>query len=57
MGGGDFCEIKEVVDNNAIGARTVIASDLNGDGWIDLASASKVCVSILQKHNLRYYSS
>ena len=30
-----------MVDNNAIGARTVIAADLNGDGWLDLASASK----------------
>ena len=39
---GIFCEIKEIVDDNAVGARTVIASDLNGDGWIDLASASKV---------------
>ena len=38
---GIFCEVKEVVDNNAIGARTVIAADLNGDGWLDLASASK----------------
>ncbi|KAL7539699.1 hypothetical protein ACHAXR_009510 [Thalassiosira sp. AJA248-18] len=38
---GIFCEIKEVVDANAIGARTVIAVDLNGDGWLDLASASK----------------
>lgn len=39
---GVFCEIKDVVDDNAIGARTVIAADLNGDGWLDLASASKV---------------
>ena len=38
---GIFCEIKEVVDDNAIGARTVIAADLNDDGWLDLASASK----------------
>jgi len=38
---GTFCEIKEVVDDNAIGARTVVAADLNGDGWADLASASK----------------
>lgn len=38
---GTFCEIKEVVDGNAIGARTVVAADLNGGGWIDLASASK----------------
>ena len=38
---GTFCEIKEIVDDNAIGARTVVASDLNGDGWVDLASASK----------------
>ena len=29
------------MDDNAIGARTVIAADLNGDGWLDLASASK----------------
>ena len=39
---GIFCEVKEVVDDNAIGARTVVAADLNGDGWLDLASASKV---------------
>ncbi|KAL7534757.1 hypothetical protein ACHAXR_006063, partial [Thalassiosira sp. AJA248-18] len=38
---GIFCEVKEVVDDDAIGARTVIAADLNGDGWLDLASASK----------------
>lgn len=38
---GIFCEVKEIVDNNAIGARTVVAADLNGDGWLDLASASK----------------
>ena len=38
---GQFCEIKEVVDDNAIGARTVVAADLNGDGLPDLASASK----------------
>ena len=38
---GVFCEIKEVVDNNATGARTVVAADLDGDGWLDLASASK----------------
>ena len=30
-----------VVDSDAIGARTVIAADINGDGWLDLASASK----------------
>ena len=36
-----FCEIKEIVDDQAIGARTVVAADLDGDGWIDLASASK----------------
>jgi hypothetical protein len=46
LGGGVFCEIKEIVDDNAIGARTVVASDLNGDGWVDLASASKVCFSV-----------
>mmetsp|Transcript_16937 Transcript_16937/g.39377 ORF Transcript_16937/g.39377 Transcript_16937/m.39377 type:complete len:1110 (-) Transcript_16937:32-3361(-) len=38
---GTFCEIKEVVDSNAKGARTVVAADLNGDGLLDLASASK----------------
>lgn len=38
---GIFCEVKEIVDDNAIGARTVVAADLNGDGWLDLASASK----------------
>lgn len=42
IGNGTFCEIKDVVDDQAIGARTVIAADLNGDGWLDLASASKV---------------
>ena len=41
MGNGSFCEIKTVVDDNAIGARTAIAVDLNGDGWLDIASASK----------------
>lgn len=38
---GTYCEIKQVVDDNAVGARTVVAADLNGDGWLDLASASK----------------
>ena len=38
---GVFCEIKQVVDNNATGVRTVVAADLNGDGFPDLASASK----------------
>ena len=38
---GVFCSVKEIVDDNAIGARTVVAADLNGDGWLDLASASK----------------
>lgn len=38
---GVFCEIKDIVDDNAIGARTVIATDLDGDGMLDLASASK----------------
>lgn len=38
---GNFCEIKEVVDDDAVGARTAIAADLNGDGWVDIASASK----------------
>ena len=41
MDHGIFCEVKEVVDDDAKGARTVIAADLNGDGWLDLASASK----------------
>eukprot|EP00804_Cyclotella_cryptica_P004550 CCRYP_006905-RB/>CCRYP_006905-RB protein AED:0.04 eAED:0.04 QI:102/1/1/1/0.8/0.66/6/1055/1315 len=40
-GNGTFCEIKQVVDANAMGARTAIAADLNGDGWVDIASASK----------------
>lgn len=30
-----------MVDDAAIGARTVVAADFNGDGAIDLASASK----------------
>jgi hypothetical protein len=38
---GTFCEIKRIVDNNAIGVRTVVAADFDGDGDIDLASASK----------------
>ena len=41
LGNGTFCEIKTVVDDDAIGARTAIAVDLNGDGWLDIASASK----------------
>uniref|UniRef100_A0A6S8IT67 guanylate cyclase n=1 Tax=Amphora coffeiformis TaxID=265554 RepID=A0A6S8IT67_9STRA len=41
MDKGKFCQVKEIVDDNAMGARTVVAADLNGDGWIDLASASK----------------
>ena len=45
---GIFCEVKEVVDDNAIGARTVVAADLNGDGWLDLASASKVSDFLLR---------
>jgi len=48
---GIFCEVKEVVDDNAIGARTVVAADLNGDGWLDLASASKVSAVILLLFN------
>ena len=40
-GNGTFCELKEVVDDDAIGARTAVAADLNGDGWVDIASASK----------------
>lgn len=38
---GIFCEIKQVVDDNVIGVRTVIAADLDGDRWLDLAAASK----------------
>lgn len=38
---GIFCEIKEIVDDNSVGARTVVAVDLNGDGWMDLAAASR----------------
>jgi hypothetical protein len=38
---GTFCEVKTIVDNNAVGARTVVAADFDGDGDIDLASASK----------------
>ena len=40
-GKGSFCEVKVVVDNDAIGARTVVAADFDGDGQVDLASASK----------------
>ena len=38
---GVFCEIKEIVDNEAVGVRTVIAVDVDGDGLLDLASAAK----------------
>jgi len=38
---GRFCEVKNIVDTSAVGARTVVAADLDGDGHIDLASASK----------------
>ena len=41
LASGVFCEIKEVVDNNAVGVRTAIAVDVDGDGLLDLASASK----------------
>lgn len=38
---GLFCEVKNVVDSNAQGARTVVAADIDGDGDVDLASAAK----------------
>jgi hypothetical protein len=38
---GVFCELKRIVDSNAVGVRTVVAVDLDGDGFLDLASASK----------------
>lgn len=38
---GRFCEVKRMVDHNAVGARTVVAADFDGDGDVDLASASK----------------
>jgi hypothetical protein len=38
---GRFCEIKRVVDDRAFGVRTAIAADIDGDGDMDLASASK----------------
>mmetsp|Transcript_16545 Transcript_16545/g.47416 ORF Transcript_16545/g.47416 Transcript_16545/m.47416 type:complete len:222 (-) Transcript_16545:8-673(-) len=41
LGGGIFCEIKRVVDSNSIGVRTVVAADIDGDGFLDLAVASK----------------
>jgi len=41
LGDGTFCEVKTIVDSNAIGVRTVVAADLDGDGELDLASASK----------------
>ena len=41
LGGGRFCGVKRVISNTAAGARTVIAADLDGDGDVDLASASK----------------
>ena len=36
-----LCEIKRVVDDDAVGARSVVAADFDGDGLNDLASASK----------------
>ena len=41
LGEGRFCEIKRVVDDDAVGARSVVAADFDGDGLNDLASASK----------------
>eukprot|EP00929_Paragymnodinium_shiwhaense_P036221 TRINITY_DN19440_c0_g1_i5.p1 TRINITY_DN19440_c0_g1~~TRINITY_DN19440_c0_g1_i5.p1 ORF type:complete len:1252 (+),score=132.38 TRINITY_DN19440_c0_g1_i5:104-3859(+) len=41
LGGGRFCEVKSVVDTNSKGVRTVIAADLDEDGHLDLAVASK----------------
>mmetsp|Transcript_81678 Transcript_81678/g.221273 ORF Transcript_81678/g.221273 Transcript_81678/m.221273 type:complete len:821 (-) Transcript_81678:1114-3576(-) len=41
LGQGRFCEVKRIVDSKATGARTVVAGDFDGDGYIDLASASK----------------
>eukprot|EP00929_Paragymnodinium_shiwhaense_P036218 TRINITY_DN19440_c0_g1_i2.p1 TRINITY_DN19440_c0_g1~~TRINITY_DN19440_c0_g1_i2.p1 ORF type:complete len:1136 (+),score=120.67 TRINITY_DN19440_c0_g1_i2:82-3489(+) len=41
LGGGKFCEVKNIVDANSKGVRTVIAADLNEDGHLDLAVASK----------------
>ena len=41
VGAGRFCELKRVVDDNAVGVRTVVVADLDGDGTPDLASASK----------------
>eukprot|EP00928_Gymnodinium_smaydae_P035573 TRINITY_DN25011_c0_g1_i1.p1 TRINITY_DN25011_c0_g1~~TRINITY_DN25011_c0_g1_i1.p1 ORF type:complete len:1074 (+),score=140.72 TRINITY_DN25011_c0_g1_i1:91-3312(+) len=41
LGDGKFCEIKNVVDTQALGVRTVIAADLDDDGFLDLAAASK----------------
>lgn len=41
IGEGKFCEVKHVVDNQAKGVRTVIAADLNDDGFLDLAAAIK----------------
>lgn len=41
LGDGVFCEIKEIIDDQALGARTVVAGDMNGDGLMDILSASK----------------
>jgi hypothetical protein len=41
LGEGSFCDVKRVVTTDAVGARTVIAADFDGDGDVDLASASK----------------
>jgi len=39
--GGKFCEVKKIIDAESLGIRTVIAVDLNSDGFLDLAAASK----------------
>lgn len=41
LANGVFCDIKKIVDANAIGVRTPVAADFDGDGTVDLASASK----------------
>ena len=37
---GRFCEIKRLVDTNAVGVRTVVSGDFDGDGSLDLARHS-----------------
>lgn len=48
-GGASPSWTKEVIDQNASGARSIAAEDIDGDGDIDLASAS------LESHEMTWY--